>query len=195
MASRQRIRPLTVWSWLGCGIGLLALVLTVGSCGSPASDQPASSSGSSVSRATDRVPVNTAVSSTAPSGSSLAGAAGELTPFPARREVSVSLGTSGTGTVATKNGDRLLAESVPSTESYFQRAAREQWYAAMREAPEAGMRLYALEHWAQQPGEAIDSVTYALVDEDESVRTRAQELYEQRVAREAESETPRGQTP
>jgi hypothetical protein len=66
-----------------------------------------------------------------------------------------------------------------------QRQARERWYADMREAPEVGTRLYALDLWAQQPKEAIDPVTYALVDEEDSVRTRAQALYEQHLAREA----------
>lgn len=137
MAPRQWTCPLTVRSWLGGG--LLALVLTVGGCGSPASDPPASSSGSSVSLATNRVQVNPATSSPAPSGTGLTGSAsgGGLTPFPARREVSTPLGT---GTAAIKKGDRPLAESVLSTESHLQRAAREQWYAAIREAPEAGTR-------------------------------------------------------
>jgi hypothetical protein len=48
------------------------------------------------------------------------------------------------------------------------------------------MRLQALEQWAQRPGEALDPVTYGLVDENESVRTRAQELYEQQLARDAD---------
>lgn len=57
----------------------------------------------------------------------------------------------------------------------------------MREAPEAGTRLHALEVWALQPGDAIDAVTYGLVDGDESVRARAQELYAQTLAREADA--------
>ena len=43
--------------------------------------------------------------------------------------------------------------------------------------------------WAQQPGDRIDPLTYALVDEDEEVRARAEELYEQQLAREEEAET------
>jgi hypothetical protein len=57
------------------------------------------------------------------------------------------------------------------------------WFATARESSDVGMRLQALEQWAQRPGEALDPVTYGLVDEDESVRTRAQELYEQHLAR------------
>ena len=52
------------------------------------------------------------------------------------------------------------------------------------------MRLQALETWAQQPGTGIDPLTYALVDEDEAVRARAEALEEQPFARE-EAETAR----
>jgi hypothetical protein len=52
------------------------------------------------------------------------------------------------------------------------------------------VRLQALELWAQQPSDEIDPVTYALVDEDEQVRTRAQELYEQQLTREATRARP-----
>jgi hypothetical protein len=62
-----------------------------------------------------------------------------------------------------------------------QRTARERWYAEARESPEVMVRLQALEFWAQQPKEALDPVTFALVDEDESVRARAQDLWEQRL--------------
>jgi hypothetical protein len=45
------------------------------------------------------------------------------------------------------------------------------------------MRLAALEVWAGGPRESLDPVTYALVDPDESVRARAEELLEQELAR------------
>ena len=60
-----------------------------------------------------------------------------------------------------------------------QREARQKWYAEMREAPEVSLRLHALDVWAEHPNDGIDPLTYALVDADESVRTRAQELYSQ----------------
>jgi hypothetical protein len=53
------------------------------------------------------------------------------------------------------------------------------------------IRLYALEAWALDPGERLDPVTYALVDPDESVRARAQELLEEALARRHET-TPSG---
>jgi hypothetical protein len=58
----------------------------------------------------------------------------------------------------------------------------ESWPVAMMQVPDASMRLQALETWAQNPGETLDPVTYALVDPDESVRTRAQTLFEEALA-------------
>jgi hypothetical protein len=56
------------------------------------------------------------------------------------------------------------------------------WLTAAREDPDPSVRLHALETWAQNPGETLDPVTYALVDSDESVRTRAQALWEEALA-------------
>lgn len=74
-----------------------------------------------------------------------------------------------------------------------------QWYEAARESPDVSVRLQALEQWAQRPGEALDPVTYGLVDQDEAVRSRAQQLYEQALAREAtepvQSRQPGAQEP
>jgi len=61
------------------------------------------------------------------------------------------------------------------------------WLAAAREDPDPNVRLHALETWAQNPGESLDPVTYALVDPDEAVRTRAQELVEKVWAAKAEA--------
>jgi hypothetical protein len=72
----------------------------------------------------------------------------------------------------------------------FQRDAWAQWYATARESPEVSVRLQALEQWAQQPNETLDPVTYALVDEDDTVRARAQTLYEQQLVREATAAAP-----
>ena len=84
------------------------------------------------------------------------------------------------------------AEPTPSNAQtpadQAQREARELWFTEARESPDATVRLQALELWTQQPGTGIDPLTYALVDEDEDVRARAEELYEQQLARE-EAET------
>ena len=72
-----------------------------------------------------------------------------------------------------------------STSPYVNLAdtAEASWLAASREDPDPSVRLHALEVWAQPPGESLDPVTYALVDPDESVRARAQELLEQELGR------------
>jgi len=49
--------------------------------------------------------------------------------------------------------------------------------------PDPNIRLDALEAWALAPRQTLDPVTYALVDPDESVRARAQELFEEVLAR------------
>ena len=71
-----------------------------------------------------------------------------------------------------------------------QRQARVSWYAEASESPDVTVRLQALEFWAQQPGDGLDPVTYALMDEDEEVRARAQDLYAQQLAQEATAEQP-----
>jgi len=55
--------------------------------------------------------------------------------------------------------------------------------AAAQEDPDPNVRMHALEAWAQQPGESLDPATYALVDPDETVRARAQELVDEQLAR------------
>jgi hypothetical protein len=50
---------------------------------------------------------------------------------------------------------------------------------AAREDPDPGERLRALEDWARGPRDSLDPLTHALVDPDETVRARAQELLEQ----------------
>ena len=57
------------------------------------------------------------------------------------------------------------------------------WLAAAREDPDPNVRMHALEVWAQHPGESLDPATHALVDPDETVRARAQELVEETLAR------------
>lgn len=45
------------------------------------------------------------------------------------------------------------------------------------------MRLAAIEAWANNPGDNLNPFTYALVDPDEQVRARAQDLFEQALER------------
>jgi hypothetical protein len=63
------------------------------------------------------------------------------------------------------------------------------WYAAARDDPNPKPRLQLVESWAQQarPDSSLDLLTNALVDPDETVRARAQELMEQALAARAEA--------
>lgn len=57
------------------------------------------------------------------------------------------------------------------------------WLDELLHDPDPNVRIQALDAWARQPGESLDPVTYALVDPDESVRARAQELFDQELGR------------
>jgi hypothetical protein len=57
------------------------------------------------------------------------------------------------------------------------------WLSEARNDPDPRVRLNAIEAWARNPTTSLDPVTYALVDPDESVRTRAQGLLEDALAR------------
>ena len=83
------------------------------------------------------------------------------------------------GAQATPSAEEDASATEQMTFDDVQREARQKWYAEMREAPEVGLRLHALDVWAEHPNDGINPLTDALVDADESVRTRAQELYSQ----------------
>ena len=57
------------------------------------------------------------------------------------------------------------------------------WLAELLRAPDPNVRVQGLMAWARQPSASLDPVTYALVDLDEMVRARAQEVLEQELAR------------
>jgi hypothetical protein len=174
-------------------VRLLGLVLLVGltACGSPAPDAPLSGQAGAVVSppAGDGAGVGSAAHAPASQDHTPAARLGAPTnpvvqPEPFRSEAARIIPA-----VTPTSPKPAALPTVPSDEQtsadQAQQQARARWYAEMREAPEAGTRLYALDLWAQQPTAAIDPVTYALVDEEESVRTRAQELYEQHLVREA----------
>jgi HEAT repeat protein len=56
------------------------------------------------------------------------------------------------------------------------------WLAEALDDPDPRVRIQVLETWAQHPQETLDPLTYALVDPEESVRTRAKELLEEALA-------------
>jgi hypothetical protein len=57
------------------------------------------------------------------------------------------------------------------------------WLTELLHSPDPNTRVQGLDAWARHPGASLDPVTYALVDPDEAVRARAQELYEEELAR------------
>lgn len=80
-----------------------------------------------------------------------------------------------------KSGERL---PVPGASTLFYATEDPPpWLAELLHAPDPNVRVQALDAWARQPGPSLNPVTYALVDPDESVRIRAQEVLEQELAR------------
>jgi len=159
--------------------GLLALVLLVGlsACGSPSPDAPVS----------DHTTGPAAVVVSPPAGDPpRASLVAPHAPTPDTRRTDASRATSPAAPRAVP--PVAPADPPPSnaqtTADQAQRETREMWLAELRESPDATVRLQALQHWAQQPGTGIDPLTFALVDEDEEVRTRAEELYAQQLAQE-----------
>jgi HEAT repeat protein len=57
------------------------------------------------------------------------------------------------------------------------------WLAEAFHDPDPNVRLHALDAWARYPRPSLDPLTYALVDPDESVRARAQEIFERQLER------------
>ena len=111
----------------------------------------------------------------------LAAGCGRATPEPSARAALLAR-------PATAHAPERLAQTA--TVSAFRygegtqtKASDDAWLAAAREDPDPNVRLHALGTWAQHPGESLDPVTYALVDPDEAVRARAQELVEEQLAR------------
>jgi hypothetical protein len=57
------------------------------------------------------------------------------------------------------------------------------WLAELLHSPDPNVRVQGLDAWARQPTTSLDPLTYALVDPDETVRARAQALFEEALAR------------
>lgn len=93
------------------------------------------------------------------------------------------------------------ASPAPLASNYSPAAAQEEpaplpeylalpiWIAQALDAPEASVRIQALDMWAQQGAQApLDPLVVALDDEDDDVRTKAMEIIEQHWAIEQEAE-------
>jgi len=81
-----------------------------------------------------------------------------------------------------KSTEGLSARSAQRYEQYPTEEPAP-WLAEMLHAPDANVRIQGLDAWARNPSTSLAPVTYALVDPDESVRARAQEVLEQELAR------------
>jgi hypothetical protein len=93
-----------------------------------------------------------------------------------------------TGLHSSKPSEKLFVplSSLPSAtrdNEQYQTEEMPAWLANALDDPDPRMRIQALEAWAKHPGETLDPLTFALVDPDEAVRGRAQELLEEALAR------------
>ena len=82
-----------------------------------------------------------------------------------------------------KGAQTTAASALPHGARTHTQTPDSAWLAAAREDPDPNVRLHALGAWSQYPGELLDPLTYALVDPDEAVRARAQQLMEEALAR------------
>ncbi len=101
----------------------------------------------------------------------VAGRTAEADPLASRSDAPHGWAASRNLTIARAFGEQYQAEDLPP------------WLAELFHDPDPNVRAQALDAWARQPGASLDPVTYALVDPDESVRVRAQEVFEQDLAR------------
>ncbi len=183
MENPNRCCRLSRCTMLTTGGSFFFALLSVSGCGGAPSEPPADSSAAGVvsggTKPTGAVPRGPTVTAPPASSGNRRAEASEAPPSGHNLPASIP---------------RLPIDRQPSMQKSdtgaFQRDARAQWYATARESPEVTVRLQALEQWAQQPNETLDPVTYALVDEDDTVRARAQTLYEQQLVREATAAAP-----
>ena len=80
----------------------------------------------------------------------------------------------------TASGDMAVASAASEP---YQPDDPPPWLAELLHSADPNVRIQGLDAWAHQPGRSLDPVTYALVDPDESVRVRAQQVLEQELAR------------
>jgi hypothetical protein len=176
------------WHRLGAVVGITALV----GCGSPAPDYPtlahtAESTDALVTPPTDNAaivgqvankPARQAPMQMSPQGAHITEASRALSPGPDAHA------QSSTSPVDPSQSDKCAdAERA-------QRDARQMWFAELREHSDVTVRLQALELSAQQPGDGLEPIAYALVDGDEHIRARAQQLWEQQLTRETAMTMP-----
>jgi len=96
-------------------------------------------------------------------------------PAAAQRKVTTPLREQGSESIETR------ATFVPIAEPAEYRTPP--WIDELVNSPDPQIRVQGLEAWVRNKGPSLDPLTYALVDADETVRTRAQELLEQVLER------------
>jgi len=189
---------MALWHRLVVAVGIAALV----GCGNPTPDAPVSghsigSAGAGVLSAAGDAPhaglATHEPARQAPTQKSTLGPPAQQASTPDVRITDVSRVTSPAQdarvqTAASSADTEQSDERVDADQA--QRDARQLWFEEVRENPDVTVRLQALELWAEQPGDGIDPLTYALVDEDEQVRARAEELWEQQLTGEEEAASP-----
>jgi len=72
---------------------------------------------------------------------------------------------------------------VPATAAAPIPHAAVPWPSAEMRDPDPRMRRFALEQWAREPTESLDLVAAALADPEESIRERAEQVFEEVLAR------------
>ncbi len=95
----------------------------------------------------------------------------------------VSNETSSDRKFSTNTFPNAIGSAAQTTNSQSQAADNTSWQAVAREDADPRVRLHAVETWSQKPGNTLDPATHAMVDEDETVRARAQQLFEDALAR------------
>jgi hypothetical protein len=95
---------------------------------------------------------------------------------------------SSTGTDRDPNSNTNAAPSATGSalrqsKQQNQSADTSSWHDPARDDPDPRVRLHAIETWSQKPGDTLDPATHAMVDPDETVRARAQQLFEDALAR------------
>jgi hypothetical protein len=93
------------------------------------------------------------------------------TTYRARAHVDAGRTGSKALTAVSTLAEQSPAEDVPA------------WLDELLHSPDPNVRIQALDAWARQPTASLNPVTYALVDPDESVRARAQEVLEHELVR------------
>lgn len=73
--------------------------------------------------------------------------------------------------------------ATPAVEPPSAQPAVVAWPPAEMQDPDPRMRRFALEQWAREPTESLDIVAAALVDPEESIRERAEQVFEEALAR------------